>query len=267
MGIGYTTILYDQETVRTGLSDISACQYDGVEIGLEKVRHAGATALEEWLEEYELELYCVMAEWPVDEAAVERICDGAQLVSDLDVPFYGFLPPERHREDQETLSNWLDRIGRAAADAGVRPLIHHHGATAIEQPDEIEFWLETSPDNFKLLFDTAHYYPYASVTDGIERFADDIEYVHFKDVDPPANFDNHVAALSSESHHLDNTINYFRSFTDLGRGVLDFETICRELEQIGYDDHITVEIENQSESPLIHAKENYDFMEALTDRN
>ncbi|WP_394743112.1 sugar phosphate isomerase/epimerase family protein [Natronococcus roseus] len=266
MGIGYTTMMYDEESIRTGISDISACQYDGVEIGAEKVEHVGPETIRTWLEEYDLQMYCMMTEWPVDEAAVERICDSATLAGEVGASYYGFLPPERHREDDGTLSQWLEEIGAAAAKAGVTPLLHHHGATMIEQPDEIEYWLEHSPENFELLFDTAHYYPYGSVVKGIKRFADDIAYIHFKDVDPPAEFDDHATALSSESYHLDNVINYFRAFTDLGEGVLDFEDIYRTLRDIGYDGHITVEIENQTEPPLIHAKKNVDVLMALTDR-
>lgn len=263
MGLGYTTMMYDQESVETGLADIGACRYDGAEMGLEKLRHAGADSVQEWLDAYDLDIYCVMTEWPVDEAAVGRICDGAAIASEAGASYYGLLPPERHREDQETVSRWLDAIGDAAADASIVPLVHHHGATEIEQPDEIEYWLETAPDNFQLLYDTAHYYPYGDVEEGIERFADDIAYVHLKDVDPSAEFDEHAAALSSESYHLDNVINYFRAFTDLGKGVLDFEEIHRTLEDVGYDGHATIEIENQTELPLVHAKQNFDYWTSI----
>lgn len=267
MGIGYTTMMYDKESIRTGLSDIGACRYDGVEMGLEKLRHAGPNAVREWIEEYDLDFYCVMAEWPVNEAAVKRICQGAEFVGEVGASYYGLLPPERHRENEETLSRWLDDIGEAATAAGITPLIHHHGVTEIEQPDEIEYWLKNSPDNFELLFDTAHYYPYGDVEKGIERFADDIAYIHLKDVDPPAEFEDHAAALSSGSYHLDNVINYFRAFTDLGKGILDFEDIHQMLASIDYDGHCTIEIENQTELPLIHAKQNFDFATDVTGRS
>lgn len=266
MGVGYTTMMYDEESIRTGLSDIGACRYDGVEMGLEKLRYAGSDTVREWLEAYNLEIYCVMAEWPVDEAAVGRICEGAELVGEVGATYYGLLPPERHREDEETLARWLDEIGAAAVDAGVTPLVHHHGATAIEGPDEIAYWLENGSDEFELLFDTAHYYPYGDVVEGIERFADDIAYVHLKDVNPSAEFDRHARALSDGTGHLDDVINYFRAFTDLGAGVLDFEAIYRALTDVGYSGHYTIEIENRTEPPLIHAKRNFDYWADIVGR-
>lgn len=266
MGLGYTTMMYDGDSIRKGLSDIGACRYDGAEMGLEKLRHAGVDPVREWLAEYDLEFYCVMAEWPVDEVAVDRICEGAELVGEAGASYYGLLPPERHREDEETLARWLDDVSAAATEAGITPLIHHHGATAIEQPDEIGYWLENGPDDFELLFDTAHYYPYGDVVEGIERFADDIAYVHLKDVNPTAEFDGHARALSEGAGHLDDVINYFRAFTDLGEGVLDFEAIHRALTDTDYEGHYTIEIENRSEPPLIHAKRNLDFWVDIVDR-
>lgn len=143
------------------------------------------------------------------------------------------------------------------------PVVHHHGATEIEQPDEIERLLARGPDNLKLLFDTAHYYPYGEVAEGLRRFADDIAYVHLKDVNPPTSFQDHTNALSSGSYHLDDVINYFRAFTDLGDGVIDFEGVFRTLNDIHYDGPVTIEIENRTELPLVHAKQNFDYWTGL----
>lgn len=265
MGLGYTLMMYDSDSVKQGLSDIGACRYDGAELGLEKLRSVGVTQLNRWLQDYELDAYCVMAEWPVSTEAVERISDGAELVSEIGASYYGILPPERHREETATVKRWMRNICEAAEEAGITPLIHHHGATAIEQPDEIEWWLENGPPNLELLFDTAHYYPYGDLIDGLSRFGDDIGYVHLKDVDPPAEFAGHTAALSSESYHLDDVINYFRAFTDLGEGVIDFDAVSRALEDIGYTGHVTIEIENQTELLLVHAKQNFDYWQSIVE--
>ncbi|WP_458210377.1 sugar phosphate isomerase/epimerase family protein [Haladaptatus sp. NG-SE-30] len=270
MGVGYTTIMYDAESLETGVSDIAACQYDGIEIGLEKVRYVGEDRLATWLDEYNLDLYLVMSEWLETEDAIERVAADAQMVANLGAEYLGMLPPQRGRQDDETVEEWFTTIADASADAGVTPLIHHHGATHVEQPNEIETWLDRTPENVQLVWDTAHHYPYGEyypdgdVTDGVERFADDIAYVHLKDVAPPTAFTEHREALSSGTFHLDDVINYFRSFTDLGRGILDFEGVYDALEAIGYDGHYTIEIENRTEKPLVHAKENIDFWRDVT---
>ncbi|WP_266083163.1 sugar phosphate isomerase/epimerase family protein [Haladaptatus caseinilyticus] len=270
MGIGYTTILYDEESLSHGIGDIGACQYDGIEIGLEKVRAVGYKTVRDVLRKNELDPYLIMGEWLESDAACDRVVDGAYTASRLDAEFIGILPPQRGHVDDKILDEWITQICEAAYDAGVTPLLHHHGATHIEQPDEIAAWLKRSPSNLKLVWDTAHHYPYGrhypsgDVTDGIERFADDIEYVHLKDVAPPADFDSHIEALSNAEFHLDNVINYFRAFTDLGEGRLDFGAVADTLDNIGFDGHITIEIENQTTDPLIHAKKNLDYWQDVT---
>jgi inosose dehydratase len=265
MGVGYTTIMYDGDSLEEGVSDIGACRYDGVEIGLEKIRYAGTDAVSGWLDEYDLDMYLVMGEWMTDDAAIDRIASGAEVAATLGANFIGVLPPERNAEDDERIETWFTRIADAADDADVTPVLHHHGATCVESTAEIERWLDRTPDNVQLLFDTAHYYPYGEhypegdVTDGIERFADDIAYVHLKDVAPPTEFTQHRNRLTEGDAHLDNVINYFRSFTDLGKGVLDFEAVAECLDEVGYNGHCTIEIENRTGKPLVHAKENIDY--------
>ncbi|NUB93687.1 TIM barrel protein [Haloterrigena sp. SYSU A121-1] len=270
MGTGYTTIMYGAESVEDALGDIAACRYDGVEISLEKIRANDPETVDRWLEEYDLECYLAMSEWIETENAVRRVIDDMPVAADLGAEFVGILPPQRARHDSDTVEDWLTRISDAALEAGLRPLVHHHGATSVEQPDEIRRYLD-AVDGLELLFDTAHYYPYGDdfpdgdVTDGIERFADDIGYVHLKDVDPVKDFAANRDALSDADFHLDNVINYFRSFTDLGEGILDFESIFEALSDAGYEGHYTIEIENQTERPLVHAKRNYDYWAAVRD--
>ncbi|MGB9955149.1 sugar phosphate isomerase/epimerase family protein (plasmid) [Haloferax prahovense] len=265
MGIGYTTIMYDEESLFEGLSEFEACRYDGVETSLGEIDAVGQDQFSEKLEEYDLDLYCAMGEWLESEAAANRIAAGAETVAELGAPYVGILPPHRGTTTDDELQRYLEQVCDAAADAGVTPVIHHHGATAIEHPDEIETWLDRAPDNLGLLWDTAHHYPYGEhypdgdVTDGIERFADDIEYVHLKDVAPGDNFESHVEALTRGERHLDTIFLYYNAFTDLGKGAIDFQGVHDALEDIGYDGHITIEIENKTEDTLLHAKRNYDY--------
>ncbi|SEH41996.1 inosose dehydratase [Halopenitus malekzadehii] len=270
MGTGYTTVMYDAEDVETALTDILACRYDGVEIGVEKIRSIGFDTLSAWLTKYDLDLYLAMSEWIESEDAVDRMVEEMPAIAGLDAEFVGLLPPQRGRYETETVENWLGRLADAALDAGVQPLVHHHGATAVEQPEEIRHYLD-AVDGLELVFDTAHYYPYGEnfpdgdVTDGIERFADDIAYVHLKDVEPVKDFAANRDALTAGDFHLDNVINYFRSFTDLGDGILDLEGAYGAFQKVGYEGHFTIEIENQTDRPLLHAKENYDYWSSVTD--
>lgn len=272
MGVGYTTIMYDAESLETGVSDISVCRYDGIEIGLGKIRAVGADTVADWLDSYDLDLYCVMSHWIESGEVAERVADDAEMVADLGAEFLAILPPHRHRNDDETVEEWLVTICDAAAEAGITPLLHHHGATHMEQPAEIQQFLDVH-ESLQLVFDTAHWYPYGEhfpegdVTDGIEQFADDIAYVHLKDIAPTSSFAENRDALSSPQPHLDNIINYFRTFTDLGEGTLDFVGVLDALDAIGYDGHYTIEIENRTKQPLVHAKQNRDYWRNLVNRD
>jgi inosose dehydratase len=267
MGIGYATLMYDpEEIVSEGLGDIAACRYDGVEIGLPKVNHIGPDRLEGLLEEYDLEIYCVMAGWLNTEEDVREAIDGTETAAALGAEFLGILPPPRGVVDDETFQRWLDEIGAAAADAGVVPVLHHHAGAHVEGPEEIRRWLDDGPDELELLFDTAHYYAYGDVAEGIERFADDIAYVHFKDIDPPSDFDTHVANLTAGKVDYDSIVTYFGSFIDLGDGVLDFSAINQALKRVDYDGHVTIEIENQRSLPLVHAKRNISHLRHAMER-
>lgn len=200
--------------------------------------------------------------WMESEEAIAGMIEDMPMIAELGAEFIGFLPPQRGREDETTTERWLTELSDAAVTAGLRPVVHHHGATAIEQPNEIRHYLD-AVDDLELLFDTAHYYPYGDnfpegdVTDGIA-------HVHLKDVDPVKDFAANRDALTGGDFHLDNVINYFRSFTDLGDGIIDFDDVYETLTAAEYGGHCTIEIENQTEKPLVHAKENIDYWRHIT---
>lgn len=265
MGVGYTTLLYDSSDVEDGLWDIAACRYDGVEIGLDKLLKVGPKTVRSSLSEHDLDLYCVVGGWIESDETVARIRDNIDLIDSLGADFVGVLPPRRGLVGDDTLQSWLDAVGESIATTDLTGLIHHHGATHIESPDEIGDWLDRTSSSFDLLFDTAHWYPYQEsypsddVTEGIRRFGEDISYIHLKDIDPSADFTDHRDRLSSGDLSLDSVVEYFRTFTDLGDGLIDFTSIPSVLEEMGYDGHLTIEIENRSARPLVHAKRNYEY--------
>lgn len=261
MGLGYATLTYDpEEIVREGIGDLAACGYDGVEIGLPKIEEIGRERLTDELDRYEMDLYCVMAGWLNEHADVRDAVDGLDVAADLDVDFLGILPPPRGIVDDATFQSWLEEIGTAAGNHGVTPVVHHHAGSHIEQPDEIRRWLDDGPPELELLFDTGHYYAYGDVCDGIERFADDIAYFHYKDIDPPSDFQSHVTNLSAGKVDYDSIMTYFGAFTDLGEGVLDFEAIRRKLDDVSYEGNRTIEVDTVQGPTLAHAKRNLDFI-------
>lgn len=256
--LGYTAHLHDD--VETAMSDIGACRYDGVEIGMGSVTDDPDT-VETLLDRHELELYCVMAPWLESDENVERVIDAIPLLERMDARFLGLLPPRRGLIDDETLAGWIDRIDTAADS--IQPVIHHHGGTHIEQPEEIESWLSRTPNTVGLLYDPPHLAPYGDEVAAIGRYIDDIVYVHFRDLEMTPAFADHAERLTSGEFNIDSVIDYFEAFVDIGEGTLDLAAIYAALEANDYDHPITIEIENQYNDPLVHAKRNRDAFERL----
>ena len=136
-----------------------------------------------------------------------------------------------------------EEVARAVkSGAGLRTVFHHHCAGYIERPDEVGRLLDmTDPDLLGLVLDTGHY-SYgsgkndpAAVLEGLERFAERIWYMHFKDCHPGI-------ADRARSEGWD----YFEAirqgvFCELGQGCVDFPAVLSRLQEQNYDGWIVVE--------------------------
>lgn len=155
----------------------------------------------------------------------------------------GRVTPEMGLNDAQwaTFGAGANRIARAVFEAtGLRTVFHHHCAGYVETPDEIARLLEvTDPELVGLVFDTGHYAYGAggcgSMFNAMDRFANRIWYVHFKDCSES------VAAEARERKW-----DYFAAvrqgiFCELGRGCVDFPGVLERLQERNYRGFITVE--------------------------
>ncbi len=134
-------------------------------------------------------------------------------------------------------------VARAVkTETGLRTVFHHHCAGFVERPDEVARLLDmTDPGLLGLVFDTGHY-AYGSagndpkiVLEGLDRFAERIWYMHFKDCDPKV-------ADSARARGWD----YFEAvrrgvFCELGKGCVDFPAVLNWLNDRNYDGWAVVE--------------------------
>ncbi len=122
-------------------------------------------------------------------------------------------------------------------ETGLRSIIHHHGATYVETPDEITRFLDgTDPSLVGLCFDTGH----CALGGGdpveiLKKHSDRIWHVHFKDFDPEIVEEAKVAGWDYKGM-IGRGL-----FPELGQGNVDFVSVLNTLNDLGYDDWIVVE--------------------------
>ena len=131
-------------------------------------------------------------------------------------------------------------IAERARDAfGVRAVIHPHAGGYIEFADEIaRIAAEIPPATAGFCIDTGHaFYAGMDPVETLERYADRLDYIHFKDID---------AAKFRDV--LGRRIRFFEACAEgvmcpIGRGVIDYPAIHALLQRLGYAGFITVEQE------------------------
>jgi inosose dehydratase len=155
----------------------------------------------------------------------------------------GRIEPGMGMTDDEwtTLAKGTEDIARAVRDeTGLRTVFHFHCAGFIETPDEIDRLMAlTDPALLGLVFDTGHFAFAAGgcnrIQDALERLAERIDYIHFKDFDPA------IGAQAKEDK-----MDYFQAvgagvFCELGQGCVDFPSVLAWLRARDYNGFITVE--------------------------
>ena len=157
----------------------------------------------------------------------------------------GRITADMGMTDQEwrLAAECVNQIARQVHDTtGLRTAFHHHCAGWIETPDEVARLLDmTDPTLVGLTFDTGHYLFGSGgndpqvVLDGLDRFADRIWHVHFKDCDPAVATRARVEGLP-----YDRAVEY-GIFSELGQGGLDFRPIVDWLRRHAYQGWIVVE--------------------------
>lgn len=176
----------------------------------------------------------------------------------------GRIKPEQGLSDAgwRTLSVGANRIARDVRDAtGLRTVFHHHCATFVETPSEIdELMSRTDPELVGLCLDTGHCaFGGGNPVATLERWRDRVWHVHLKDCDP---------AIKSRSAR--EGWNYQQSvrhgvFCELGRGEVDFASVLALLRRTGYSGWLVVEqdILPSLGTPAASAARNRQYLRAL----
>lgn len=155
-----------------------------------------------------------------------------------------------------------EKIARAVKEQyGLKTVFHHHCGGFIETPEEINQLMElTDPNLLGLCLDMGHYaFGGGDPSVAIEKYKERIWHVHFKDYDP-------LAAKAANDAGED----YYGAlkrgvFCELGKGIVDFQSIVSLLKKLNYKDWIVVEqdVLPGMGNPKNHAIKNRNYIKTL----
>ena len=152
----------------------------------------------------------------------------------------GRIQPEHglSAAEWEIYSGGANCIARAVRqETGLRTVFHHHAATFVETPAEIDTFLSlTEGDVLGLCFDTGHCaLGGGDPVDLLTRHADRIWHVHFKDFAPTI-----LEKAKIEGWTYTDMVRQ-GVFCELGQGSVDFPAVLAALKEQQYDGWVVVE--------------------------
>ncbi len=168
--------------------------------------------------------------------------------------------PKFTRDQVHAYGAKLGELAKWMADQGVKLAYHHHMGSIIEDEDDVNWLMEGSAPEVKLLFDTGHLlFGGADVMRVLDRWADRVHHVHFKDIRPDVVSD----IRANRRSFLDAVI--AGAFTVPGDGCIDFQAVTDKLKATNYAGWIVVEAEQDPARapPYDYAKTGFEHIVAI----
>ncbi|ASP19062.1 inosose dehydratase [Antarctobacter heliothermus] len=132
----------------------------------------------------------------------------------------------------------LSEVAKWMQDQGMPMAYHHHMGSIIESEDDVNWLMEGASNEVSLCFDTGHLlFGGGDVMATLDRWADRVHHVHFKDIRPEIVAD----VRAQDRSFLDAVI--AGAFTVPGDGCIDFQAVADKLKVMDYAGWIVVEAE------------------------
>ena len=146
--------------------------------------------------------------------------------------------PRLSRDDLRAYGVKLTEVAKWVTGQGMPFAYHHHMGSIIESEDDVNWLMDGSGPEVQLCFDTGHLlFGGGDVMATMNRWADRIRHVHFKDIRPGVVAD----VRANDRSFLDAVI--AGAFTVPGDGCIDFQAVADKLAAMEYAGWIVVEAE------------------------
>lgn len=138
--------------------------------------------------------------------------------------------------DWSAMMETMRQASEICLDAGITPTLHPHTGTYLEYADELDRAMQDLPEQVSLCIDTGHcFYAGMQPEQIIEQYAQRIQYLHFKDINPQV-LDSVVTHSTDFYSAISQGV-----FCPLGQGGVNFPRVREALEKINYQGWVTVE--------------------------
>jgi inosose dehydratase len=163
-------------------------------------------------------------------------------------------------DEYKQFAKTLNAVGEITQEYGVAACFHNHVGSVIETKSEIDRLWDLV--NHRVLFmgpDTGHLaWGGVDVVQFCREDATVIKTMHLKDIDP------HVLAEGREKAWDYRTFSDHGIFTELGQGFVDFPTIVRILDGVGFAGWLIAETDvTQQPTPFASAKISREYLTSL----
>jgi inosose dehydratase len=176
----------------------------------------------------------------------------------------GRITPDRGLDERgwATLARGANRIARDVREAtGLRTVFHHHCATFVETPHEIdELMSRSDPELIGLCLDTGHCaFGGGNPVTVLDRWRARVWHVHLKDCDPDVKF-----RAARDQWDYQKSVRK-GVFCELGHGSVDFRAVLGLLKSSGYAGWLVVEqdVLPSMGTPAQSAARNREYLRSL----
>jgi len=165
--------------------------------------------------------------------------------------------------DYKKMINFIDEISNMCFEKfGIVPVLHPHAGSYIEYEFEIDrVFNDVKSDHLALCLDTGHlYYCKVDPYKAILKYKNKIKHIHFKDINQ-----NILNTIYRDKIDFDTAVK-MGVFCPLGKGVIDFKTVYKNLNSISYNGYATIEQDidpNEGLNPIEYAKKSLAYLNNL----